>query len=196
MSIRARSAQRRSGRAGEPPAKALVRRVHVCPLAELEAALAGTGATHLISVINADTIPATPGHLAAGRHLKLGVNDISEPRDGFIHPSEAHISEIVAFARAWDDQGPMLVHCWAGISRSTAAAFITLCTVNPDAAEKRIAAALREASPTAMPNRLMVAIADDLLGRNGRMVDAISGMGPGEIAMTGRLFGLPSRFPG
>ena len=61
----------------------------------------------------------------------------------------------------------MVVHCWAGISRSTAAAFISLCAINPDAPEELIAARLREASPTAYPNRLMVRLADAALGPPG-----------------------------
>ena len=52
---------------------------------------------------------------------------------------------------AWGGQGPMVVHCWAGISRSTAAAFTALCAINPQVPEELIARRLREASPTAYP---------------------------------------------
>ena len=69
----------------------------------------------------------------------------------------------------------------AGISRSTAAAFVT-CALSPDRSEASIAQALRRASPTAKPNIRIVALADDMLGRNGRMVDAITAIGPGVLA--------------
>ena len=67
----------------------------------------------------------------------------------------------------------MVVHCWAGISRSTAAAYTALCAINPEVSEELIAVRLRDASPTAYPNRLIIQLADAALGRNGRMVRAI-----------------------
>jgi predicted protein tyrosine phosphatase len=75
-----------------------------------------------------------------------------------------------------------VVHCYAGVSRSTAAAYVTVCTLNPGRSEASIAQALRRASPTATPNIRIVALADDMLGRNGRMVDAIAAIGPGALA--------------
>jgi predicted protein tyrosine phosphatase len=89
------------------------------------------------------------------------------------------MAELIAFARDWGGRGPMVVHCWAGISRSTAAAFTALCLVNPGLPEDHIARALREASPTAYPNRLMVRLADAALARQGRMVRAVEAMGRG-----------------
>ena len=75
-----------------------------------------------------------------------------------------------------------LIHCFAGLSRSTAAAFIALCAVNPDAPEDATARALRRSSDTAVPNKLFVALADKELGREGRMSAALTSMGPNKIA--------------
>ena len=50
-------------------------------------------------------------------------------------PCEEHVADLVQFALDWDRKAPLLIHCWAGISRSTAAAFITLCALNPQADE-------------------------------------------------------------
>jgi predicted protein tyrosine phosphatase len=168
--------------------------VHVCPLAAVPEILKASAAAHLITVINAQTIPATPPGIDAKRHLKIAVNDIAVPQPGLIHPTADHIEQILAFAQEWDHQGPLVVHCWAGISRSTAAAFITLCALNEDGLEGQIARALRDVSKTATPNPLMVALADDYLGRRGRMVDAINAIGRGEMAMSGQPFSIPSRF--
>ena len=66
-----------------------------------------------------------------------------------------------------------MVHCYAGISRSTAGAFVTACALNPQRDEMTIARALRDASPTATPNIRIVSLADRMLGRDGRMVAAI-----------------------
>jgi predicted protein tyrosine phosphatase len=154
-----------------------------------------TGARHLITVINKLAIPPTPTVVPADGHLRLAMNDITAPQDGLVHPNTEHIEELIAFARAWNRQGPLVVHCWAGISRSTAAAFITLCTVNDRGSERHFAQALRAASATATPNFLMVEIADDLLGAKGRMIDAVEEIGVGAMAMAGAPFALSSSVP-
>jgi predicted protein tyrosine phosphatase len=168
--------------------------VHVCPLAAIHDIVTEAGASHLMTVINAHTPVDTPPLIAPGRHLKILINDISVPQEGLVHPKPEHIDEILRFARDWDHAGPLVVHCWAGISRSTAAAFISLCALNEDGLEHEIARSIREASSTATPNRLMVKIADDTLGRNGRMVDAIRAIGDGKPAIAGTPFSIPSRF--
>lgn len=169
-------------------------RVHVCPLASIHEIVTATGAQHLVTVINALTPVPTPPSIVTERHLKIAINDITAPQQGLTHAQPEHIEEILRFARDWDHAGPLVVHCWAGISRSTAAAFITLCALNDDGLEQTIADSLRAGSATATPNALMVAIADDLLGRGGRMVDAIRAIGSGEPALAGTPFSLPSRF--
>jgi predicted protein tyrosine phosphatase len=82
------------------------------------------------------------------------------------------------------------VHCYAGISRSTAGAFITACALNPQRDENVIAKTIRQASPTAMPNALLVSIADRMLGREGRMVAAVQAIGRGLAAEEGHPFRL------
>jgi predicted protein tyrosine phosphatase len=69
-----------------------------------------------------------------------------------------------------------------GISRSTASAYASVCALNPQRDETDIAQALRRASPTATPNIRIVALADRLLGRGGRMVAAIEAIGRGSLA--------------
>ena len=64
----------------------------------------------------------TPAGITPERHLRLGVNDIAEPIDGMVAPDESLVVQLLAFGRTWDESAPMLVHCWAGISRSTAGA--------------------------------------------------------------------------
>ena len=67
----------------------------------------------------------------------------------------------------------MVVHCYAGISRSTASAFAAACLLNPHRDEGSIARQIRAASPIASPNRLIVSLADKALGRDGRMLRAL-----------------------
>jgi predicted protein tyrosine phosphatase len=167
--------------------------VHVCPLSAITGLIAATGARHLVTVINQQTMPETPAGLHPDNHLRLAINDITEPQEGLVHPREDHIAELVRFARGWNRRGPLVVHCWAGISRSTAAAYIVLCALNSEGNEQRIAELLRAASPTATPNSLMIEIADEALRRRGRMIEAIEAIGRGELAVEGVPFSLPSR---
>ncbi len=164
--------------------------LHVCSLARLHDTVASTGASHIVTLINKATAVERPASVAAERHLFIGVSDIVDPLDGHILPAGEHVETLLAFVRAWGRENPLVVHCWAGISRSTAAAFITACALKPERAEADIARALRQASAIATPNRRLVVVADEILGRGGRMVDAIERIGRGQDAMEGVPFRL------
>lgn len=156
--------------------------IHVCPLKLVSEMIERTGARHLVSTIDAEFLPATPLAIAPGRHLRLEMHDIVEARLDAVPPAAEHVTELIDFARSWDRRDPLLVHCYAGISRSTAGAFIVLCALNPEAPEVAVARSLRRASPTASPNRLFIALADTALGRGGRMIAAVNAMGQCQAA--------------
>lgn len=162
--------------------------IHVCSLARLRETVEETGASHIVTLLKDRHLVLRPDGIAAERHLVLGMDDICEPLDGYVCPAEEHVERLLAFARAWDRSAPMVIHCFAGISRSTAGAFVTACALNPHRDEIAIARAIRRASPTAMPNRRLVALADRLLGRRGRMVAAVEAIGPGLAAAEGLPF--------
>lgn len=157
-------------------------RVYVCPLSAVPRVVAEAGASHLLTCLQEELLVETPEPIKSGNHLRLHVHDIAEPLPGHIAPNEEHVVRLLEFVEQWRGEGPMVVHCWAGISRSTAAAYTALCSLNPNLSEELIAAQLRNASPTAYPNRLIVRLADAALGRNGRMVAAIEGIGRGVLA--------------
>jgi predicted protein tyrosine phosphatase len=140
-----------------------------------------------------DTFPAFSG-IAEDSHLQVAIHDITEDIGDWQAPGQGDAERLIRFVESWDRAAPMLIHCWAGISRSTASAFITACVHNPSTDEAEIAFALREASPTAFPNPRLIAHADAILGRNGRMSRAITGIGRGEIAEEARPFFIPSIF--
>ncbi len=155
--------------------------IHVCPMRAVPDMLERTGARHLITVINEQMMLATPVRLGSDNHLRLACNDITAPQSGMVCPGPEHVDQLIGFVKRWNHDGPLLIHCLAGISRSPAAAFIALCTLNPDAPEAELAQRLRQASPTASPNRRMVELADGALGRAGRMMDAVELMGIGSL---------------
>ena len=165
-------------------------RIHVCSLRLIDDVVRETGARSLVTLINVGTPVGRPTTIEEDRHLFIGVSDISEPMDGHIHPAEEHVAQLLDFARTWDRQEPVIVHCYAGVSRSTAAAFIIACALSPDRDEAQFAQSIRDASPTATPNRRLVAVADAMLGREGRMVAAIEGIGRGEDCLEGVPFAL------
>ena len=153
-------------------------RLLVAPLSSLEEALSTHAPSHLVSLLSPEHMIGTPAGFPAARHLKLGVNDIVDPAAGTAPPGRDHIDALLAFSRQWDTSQPLLIHCWAGISRSMASAFTILCDrLGPDR-EIEIARAMRQRAPHAQPNRLLVRHADEALGRDGKMVAALNAMGP------------------
>jgi len=167
--------------------------IFVAPLNLVQATVAEVRVSHLVTLINGETLIDTPPSIVKERHLRLSMNDISEPRDGLVVPCESHVADLIRFAIEWDQKAPLLIHCWAGISRSTAGALIALCALNPNVDEHALARALRRASPTAYPNRRLVALADNVLGRKGRMSAAVEHIGRGQLAEQGQVFSLPAR---
>ena len=152
--------------------------LYVCSLADLHETVNNTGARHVVTLLGIEDHVPLPKAVDPRDYLRLHMHDISEPVEGQVSPDAAHVEQLLQFARRWNRAAPMVIHCYAGISRSTAAAFTTVCALNPHRDEAEIALALRQASPTAMPNQRIVRLADQLLGRDGRMVAAVAGIGP------------------
>jgi len=164
--------------------------IHVCSLALLHETVEETGASHVVTLLKDTHLVQRPSAISADRHLVLGMDDICEPLDGYVCPAAEHVTDLLDFVRGWNRGAPLVVHCYAGISRSTAGAFITACALNPHRDEDAIAWSMRRASPIAMPNRRLVALADRLLDRNGRMVAAVEAIGAGIGAQQGDPFRL------
>ena len=164
--------------------------IHVCALSKIGAVVQATGAGSLVSLINQVSDVVRPPAIKPTRHLFVGIADIVSAQDGFVLPGHQHVAELLAFVKGWDRRQPMVIHCFAGVSRSTAAAFIAACALQPDRAEAEIATQIRALSPTATPNPRLVALADDVLQRDGRMVAAVEGIGRGADCFEGVPFAL------
>jgi predicted protein tyrosine phosphatase len=168
----------------------------VCPLSRAAHLAREHQVSHVVSLLDPDT-PFPVVREVGERHLRLEVHDIEAPMDGMDICCTDRMGMILDFVNGWDRAAPILIHCYAGLSRSTATAFITACAHNPGANEEEVALALRQASPHASPNRHFVALADAALGRSGRMSRAIDAIGRGanwyDIGEN-TPFTLPSRF--
>src|SRR6201985_2644698 len=162
--------------------------IHVCSLAALPDTVRITGASHVLTVMGKVEQVQRPVSILEANHLKVSVDDITEPMEGYVTPSEIHVEQVLNFVRGWDRKAPLVIHCYAGVSRSTASAFAAACLLNPHRDEMEIAQRIRAASPIASPNRLIVALADQALGREGRMVRALEEIGPASMMVAGRPF--------
>lgn len=155
--------------------------IHVCSLAALPETVRLTGASHVLTVMANVALVQRPTSVLPANHLKVEMDDINEELEGFVAPSQAHVEKVLNFVLGWNRSAPLVVHCYAGISRSTASAFAAACALNPHRDEIEIAKKIRAASPIAAPNRRIVALADKLLGRDGRMLRGLDEMGPGAM---------------
>ena len=169
--------------------------IHICSLKLVDKVASDIRPTHILSLLGGITpFPATPVGIDPANHLKLTLSDIAEPQEGMITPAADHVSEVIDFGRRWASQSngkrPLLVHCFAGISRSTASALAIACALRPHISEAAFAQALRAASASAQPNALMVQHADELLARGGRIVSAVETIGSGEFTQAGPPFML------
>ena len=165
--------------------------LHVCPLSRLPETIAAHGAGHLVTLATLGSAVERPAAIRPEHHLRVGFSDIVAPLEGHLPPGEAHVRAVLDFATAWPREWPMVIHCYAGISRSTAAAYAVACALRPSVDEADLARELRHLAPSATPNWLFVEIADRLLGREGRMSAAVMEIGRGAEAFEGTPFRIP-----
>ena len=176
-------------------------KIWISPLREVHNVAARARPASAVSLLSPGDVFPQLDAVDADEHHKVSLHDIREPREGFTAPAEDHVSTLIGFLQGWNPDETLLVHCWAGISRSTATAFIGACLHNPHADEIAIAGAVADASPTAFPNTRMVSIADDMMGRKGRMAKAVQTICADMTRLTlvsrtdeAEPFHIPSRF--
>lgn len=168
--------------------------IYVCPLADVLTTVDSCGASHVVTLLANVSLAPALHPLAPERHLRLQLDDISVDTPGMAAPAVDHVQRLLRFTAEWDFASPMVIHCYAGISRSTAAAFVTLCALHPEIEPATIARALRRAAPWATPNTLIVSHADEILARRGALKDAIGKLAPADPGATPRAFRLASPF--
>ena len=133
-------------------------RLHVCSLALIGETVAKTGARSLVTLLSPGTEIERPTGIRPERHLYLAVSDIVEPAPGQVLADASHLEDLLGFVHAWDRAEPMVLHCFAGVSRSTAAAYIAACALKPTATNSpspgRSAPPLRPPRPICASSRL------------------------------------------
>jgi predicted protein tyrosine phosphatase len=149
--------------------------ITVCGIDELEGHGA-LGATHVLSILDPDyPVPEAFGEYGEHERLELRFNDIIDPTPGMILPGPEHVEAILAFGRsltAEPQAANLIVHCHAGISRSTASMALILAQAMPDMPAEAILATVHGIREKAWPNLRIIELGDALLGRDGTLVQA------------------------
>jgi predicted protein tyrosine phosphatase len=141
----------------------------VCPLSRVADLVAERNPGRVISVLDPDMSFPDLGVAYAGRHLRLAFHDVHEAAPGLTAAGDQHAADLLSFLKEWKAGESLLVHCRAGIGRSTATAFVAACYRNPDVPELAIARELRRLAPLARPNATVIRLADARMNRGGRM---------------------------
>lgn len=159
----------------------------VCSKYQVSAYVIKHAATHLITMLDPDDSIQRPGSIAAENHLELHFEDYDD--DLFSNgPTIENCQQILDFGKKLPDDAVTVVHCFAGVSRSTAAALALYVQQNGMSQLAEAQRWLAADRPIAMPNMLMAGYFDKLLECNGKFIklcqDVNSYRVPGGIIYT------------
>jgi len=150
-------------------------RISICGITELGEHSAA-GATHVLSILGPNS-PDPPefAEFVPHRRLVLRFHDVIEPLPDQIAPTRADVERLLVFGREVGEtpDAHLLVHCRAGVSRSTAAATLIMMQANPEWPASAALEAVAALRPRAWPNLRILEFGDALLGRNGEIVAAV-----------------------
>jgi predicted protein tyrosine phosphatase len=146
----------------------------------------GAALRHILSL--GDPGAAPPRGLAEhpARKLRVEFDDLERdpaPGFGYVAVQLAQVRAMLDFLVACD--GPALIHCAAGKSRSTAAGLLLLAHRLGPGREAEAVAELKRIRPAAWPNRRIVGMGDELLGRGGALIAADLAWRPGIVDRSG-----------
>jgi len=137
-------------------------RITICGIPELGEHCAA-GVTHVLSILGPNS--PDPPELAAfapHRRLILRFHDVVEPQPDQIAPTREDVERLLVFGREVSEtpEAHLLVHCRAGVSRSTAAAALILMQANPEWPASAALDAVAAIRPSAWPNLLILELGD------------------------------------
>jgi predicted protein tyrosine phosphatase len=137
------------------------------------------GVTHVLSILDPEwPVPDAFGSFGEHERLELRFNDIIEEVPGKIPPREEHVAKLLAFGRdMMVEPAPgahLLVHCHAGVSRSTASMILMVAQARPDLAASAVAREIFNIRSKAWPNLRLIEIGDAMLNRGGEIVRAVN----------------------
>ena len=155
-------------------------RITVCGISELPEH-SEVGVSHVLSILDPDwPVPDAFGSFGEHARLELRFHDVIEEVPGMVAPRREHVEQVLAFGRDLlvepAGKANLLVHCHAGISRSTAAMILILAQARPDLPAETVAREVLRIREKAWPNLRIIEMGDELLGRRGEIVAAARGL--------------------
>ena len=135
---------------------------------------AGLAIRHVIS-IGVPGNPAPDGFEQCASRIRLEFHDVIEDTDFEFGPKAQHVETVIDFARNIEHEyGTLLVHCEAGISRSSAAALTVVTTWLGAGKAREAVDKIYAVQPHARPNSRLIELADELLGREGALIAVVT----------------------
>ena len=170
-----------SAQSGVEPTEECVRlpfRITVCGIEEL-AGHSAAGVSHVLSILDpGHPEPAAFGAFGEHVRLELRFNDIIDETPGMLLPEPTHVAQLLGFGRTLptEVEAHLLVHCHAGISRSSAAMALLLAQVMPACSGADIFAEVLRIRPGIWPNLRLLELGDAALDRRGDLLAAVRGV--------------------
>ncbi|MDB4831651.1 hypothetical protein OAH28_03110 [Hyphomicrobiales bacterium] len=145
-------------------------KIVISPLSLANKMIDKYNANYIISILSPGALFPVFNNIKDEDHLKLSFNDIISPRQNLIEPSLEHVKSIINFSKRCDKSDTLLIHCYAGISRSTAAALILYSYYKNNLSADSMAIELMSLSPCANPNSLLLAFGDRVIGNKNTLM--------------------------
>ena len=152
-------------------------RITICGIAEL-GQHSEAGVTHVLSILDPGwPDPEAFGDFPPHRREALRFHDVIEPVPGALVPTEQDVALLLEYGRevmAAGSRAHLLIHCHAGISRSTASAALLLAQADPTRSAEDVFAEINRLRPRAWPNLLLLELGEAALGRHGEIAPAVA----------------------
>ncbi|HTQ33341.1 MAG TPA: protein-tyrosine-phosphatase [Stellaceae bacterium] len=152
-------------------------KITICGIAELGQHCAA-GVTHVLSILDPGwPDPEAFGDFPAHRRVAVRFHDVIAATPGATVPTAADVATVLTYGREVMAAGRdthLLIHCHAGVSRSTASAALLLAQADPARPVEAIFAEIGRLRPRAWPNLLLLEHGETALGRHGEIVPAVA----------------------
>lgn len=151
--------------------------IFVSSLDRVYSTICSRGITHVLTLLTLDEREylRIPSFFDRDNHLFLDMEDVID-HNSYNAPKKDQIDHALNWARRLPSDARLLVHCFGGVSRSTATALAILVQENGLASIDESLAWLLEHRPVACPNPIITKYADELLNANGKLFDAVENM--------------------
>jgi predicted protein tyrosine phosphatase len=150
-------------------------RIIICRFDEVEGIAAKQPLAAVLSIEHPGVVPGQSGYAPrlAGVHQEILTFWDTEDPTAFQRPGIGQVEKGMQFVVDYLSKGDVLVHCAAGKARSAGVALGAMALWSPDRDEKNLVEDLLKIRPQAAPNIIVVAHADKIAGRGGRLTQAV-----------------------